>query len=125
MPSIEGDEILLHSAINIGLAVDTDRGLLVPVIRNADHLSLLELTSVSADLVARTREGTVKAELLQGGTFTISNLGMYDIDAFTPILNLPQCRNSGRRQNRRAASCRRCGSGTPRHPAHDVAQLDL
>ena len=88
--SIEGDELLLHSAINICLAVDTDRGLLVPVIRDADRLSLLELAALSADLVQRTREGKIAAEELQGGTFTITNLGMYDIDAFTPIVNLPQ-----------------------------------
>ncbi len=89
--SIEGDELLLHSAINIGLAVDTERGLLAPVIRDADRLSLLELAAVSADLIERTRDGKIAAEELQGGTFTISNLGMYDIDAFTPIINLPQC----------------------------------
>ena len=89
--SIEGDEALLHSAIHIGIAVDAERGLLAPVIRNADRLSLLELAAISADLVARTRDGTIAAEELQGGTFTITNLGMYEIDAFTPIVNLPQC----------------------------------
>lgn len=89
--SIDGDELLLHSAINIGLAVDTERGLLVPVIREADRLSLLEVAALSADLVARARAGKIAAEDLQGGTFTITNLGMYDIDAFTPIINLPQC----------------------------------
>ncbi len=89
--SIDGDEILLHSAINLCLAVDTERGLLAPVIRDADRLSPLELAAISADLVARTRDGNIAAEELQGGTFTITNLGMYDIDAFTPIINLPQC----------------------------------
>jgi len=89
--SIEGDELLLRSAINIGLAVDTERGLLVPVIREADRLSLLEVAALSADLVERARAGKIAAEDLQGGTFTITNLGMYDIDAFTPIINLPQC----------------------------------
>lgn len=89
--SIEGDEILLHRAINIGVAVDVERGLLAPVIRQADRLSLLELASISADLVERTRDGNIAAEELQGGTFTITNLGMYDIDAFNPIINLPQC----------------------------------
>lgn len=89
--TLDGDELLLHSAIDIGIAVDSARGLLAPVIRDADRLSLLELASVSADLVSRTRDGTISAEDLQGGTFTISNLGMYDIDAFTPIINLPQC----------------------------------
>jgi len=89
--SIQGDELLLHSAINIGLAVDTERGLLVPVIRDADRLSLLEVAALSVDLVERARAGKIAAEDLQGGTFTITNLGMYDIDAFTPIINLPQC----------------------------------
>ncbi len=89
--SIQGDELLLHSAINIGLAVDSERGLLVPVIREADRLSLLEVAAISADLVERARAGKIAAEDLQGGTFTITNLGMYDIDAFTPIINLPQC----------------------------------
>ncbi len=89
--SIEADELLLHSAINIGLAVDTERGLLVPVIREADRLSLLEVAALSADVVERARAGKIAAEDLQGGTFTITNLGMYDIDAFTPIINLPQC----------------------------------
>ncbi len=89
--SIDGDEILLRRAINIGIAVDTERGLLVPVIRDADRLTLLALARVSADLVERTRGGKIATEELQGGAFTISNLGMYDIDAFTPIINLPQC----------------------------------
>jgi len=89
--SIQGDELLLHSAINIGLAVDSERGLLVPVIREADRLSLLEVAALSDDLVERARAGKIAAEDLQGGTFTITNLGMYDIDAFTPIINLPQC----------------------------------
>ncbi len=89
--SIDGDEIILRRAMNIGIAVDTERGLLVPVIRDADRLTLLELARVSADLVERTRAGKIATEELQGGSFTISNLGMYDIDAFTPIINLPQC----------------------------------
>ena len=70
--------------------MDSERGLLAPVIRDADRLSLLELASASADLIKRARDGTVSAEDLQGGTFTITNLGMYEIDAFTPIINLPQ-----------------------------------
>lgn len=89
--SIEGDEILLRSAINIAVAVDSERGLLAPVIRGADRLSLLELAAISADLIERSRAGSVTSDELGGGTFTITNLGMYDIDAFTPIINLPQC----------------------------------
>ena len=89
--SIAGDDIILRGAINIALAVDTVRGLLTPVIRNADRLSLLELTAASADLVERARQGKLGAEELQAASFTITNLGMYGIDAFTPIISLPQC----------------------------------
>lgn len=89
--SIDGDDIVLHDVINIGVAVDTERGLLAPVIRNVNHLSLLEVAALSADLVEQARRGSIKSEDLQSATFTISNLGMYDIDAFTPIINLPQC----------------------------------
>ena len=87
---IDGDDIVWRGAINIALAVDTGRGLLAPVIANADRLSLLELTAQSADLVERARQGKLSADALQGASFTITNLGMYDIDAFTPIITLPQ-----------------------------------
>lgn len=88
--SIAGDEIVMRGAINIALAVDTERGLLAPVLRNADLLSLLELATASAELVDLARGGALKPEHLADATFTISNLGMYDIDAFTPIISLPQ-----------------------------------
>ncbi|MCY3865084.1 MAG: dihydrolipoamide acetyltransferase family protein [Chloroflexi bacterium] len=88
--SIDGDDVILHGAINIAVAVDTDRGLFAPVLRNADQLSLLELTAASAELVDLARRGALKPEQLQNATFTISNLGMYDIDAFTPVISLPQ-----------------------------------
>ena len=89
--SIDGDEIVLRGEINIGIAVDSERGLLVPVIHNAAQLTLLELAAASADLIATARTGKASPEQMQGASFTISNLGMYDIDAFTPIVNLPQC----------------------------------
>lgn len=88
--SIEGDDVILRGAINIAVAVDTERGLLAPVLRNADLLSLLELTTASAELVDLARGGALKPEHLGEASFTISNLGMYDIDAFTPIISLPQ-----------------------------------
>ena len=88
--SIAGDDVILHGAINIALAVDSERGLFAPVIAGADTLSLLELTSASADLVTLARQGKLTAGQLHGATFTISNLGMYGIDAFTPIISLPQ-----------------------------------
>lgn len=88
--SIEGDDVILRGAINIAVAVDSERGLFAPVIAGADTLSLLELTTASADLVTLARQGKLKADQLHGATFTITNLGMYDIDAFTPIISLPQ-----------------------------------
>ena len=93
--SLEGtgddQRIVHHQGVHVGIAVDTDRGLLVPVIRDADRKSAYDMAAESADLIARTRSGTVPADALGGGTFTITNLGMHDVDAFTPILNLPEC----------------------------------
>ncbi len=77
--------------INIGVAVDTERGLLVPVVRDADKRSIGEIASRLHDLVARARAGTSLPDDLTGGSFTVTNLGMYDVDAFMPIINLPEC----------------------------------
>jgi pyruvate dehydrogenase E2 component (dihydrolipoamide acetyltransferase) len=87
----EGDAILQPDTVNIGLAVDTDRGLLVPVLRDVQGKSLRQIAAESAALVERARTGQIGPDELRGGTFTITNLGMYDIDAFTPIINLPEC----------------------------------
>jgi len=76
--------------VNLGIAVDTDRGLLVPVIRDAGHKGLRALGAEFRILVERARTGKSLPDDLTGGTFTITNLGMYDIDAFTPIINLPE-----------------------------------
>jgi len=76
--------------VNLGIAVDTDRGLLVPVIRDAGHKGLRALGAEFRSLVERARAGKSLPDDLTGGTFTITNLGMYDIDAFTPIINLPE-----------------------------------
>jgi pyruvate dehydrogenase E2 component (dihydrolipoamide acetyltransferase) len=76
--------------INICLAMDTGRGLIVPVVRDVDHKGLLDIARATNDLVQRTRAGKVMPDELVGGTFTITNLGMFDIDAFTPIINLPE-----------------------------------
>lgn len=86
-----GDAIQQLESANIGVAVDTERGLLVPVIRDAGSKSVLELSKVTRELVQRARAGKSGPDELSGGTFTITNLGMYDIDAFTPIINLPEC----------------------------------
>src|SRR3954454_11153861 len=82
--------ILLHPTANVGLAVAAPQGLVVPVIRSAERLSLTEIAGVRADLVARARETKLRAEDLEGGTFTISNLGMYAVESFTAVLNPPQ-----------------------------------
>lgn len=76
--------------INLGIAVDTDRGLIVPVIRNANLLRLQDFGQKFRELVERTKKKQSTTEDLTGGTFTITNLGSYEIDAFTPVINLPE-----------------------------------
>jgi pyruvate dehydrogenase E2 component (dihydrolipoamide acetyltransferase) len=88
---IDGDEIVLSPSINIAVAVDTDRGLVVPVLRDVQTKSLRQVAHESADLIEKTRSGSISYEDLQGATFTITNLGMFEIDAFSPIIDLPQC----------------------------------
>jgi pyruvate dehydrogenase E2 component (dihydrolipoamide acetyltransferase) len=80
-----------HEGVHVGLAVETERGLLVPVVREAHRLSVHEIARASAGLIERARAGTAGPDELSGGTFTITNLGQYEIDAFTPIVNLPEC----------------------------------
>jgi 2-oxoglutarate dehydrogenase E2 component (dihydrolipoamide succinyltransferase) len=88
--SIDGAEITYHDVEHLGVAVDTDKGLYVPVIRNAGDLSLAELTRQIADVAARTRDNKVKPEELAGGTFTITNTGSRGALFDTPIINQPQ-----------------------------------
>ncbi len=89
--SFVNGEIVEHATANIGIAVDTERGLLVPVVRDVAAKSIRRIADESAELVRATRSGRISADHLHGATFTITNLGMYDIDAFTPIINLPEC----------------------------------
>lgn len=84
------DEICQYADINVGLAVDTERGLLVPVVRAANQLNVLEIQQVGDALIQRAIDGKSQPDDLTGGTFTITNLGMFGIDAFTPIINQPQ-----------------------------------
>ena len=79
-----------YESVHLGLAVDTEGGLLVPVIRDADSKSLAQIATEARALALKARRHTLGPDALQGGTFTISNLGMYGIDAFPPIINLPQ-----------------------------------
>lgn len=85
-----GDRILLPEAIHIGIAVDTEHGLLVPVIRNVPELSLFQVARQSRSLIDATRTRRLKPEDMQGGCFTLSNLGGFGIEAFTPIINYPE-----------------------------------
>ncbi|MGZ4381345.1 MAG: dihydrolipoamide acetyltransferase family protein [Gaiellaceae bacterium] len=82
--------IVSNPEINIGLAVALDEGLVVPVIHNADRLSLLELAERRGALVAAARDGALRPDDVRAGTFTISNLGMFGIDAFNAVINQPQ-----------------------------------
>jgi len=84
------DTIVLNPEINIGLAVAVDDGLLVPVIHHADELNLTQLASRRSGVVSRAKAGKLSLDDLSGGTFTISNLGMYGVDAFNAIVNPPQ-----------------------------------
>jgi pyruvate dehydrogenase E2 component (dihydrolipoamide acetyltransferase) len=83
--------IVPHDGIHIGIAVETDAGLVVPVIRDVPRLSLKELSTRTHYLIDRARRGKVSASELQGGTFTFTSLGGLGIDAFTPIINYPEC----------------------------------
>jgi pyruvate dehydrogenase E2 component (dihydrolipoamide acetyltransferase) len=84
------DAIELHPAANVGLAVATERGLVVPVITAAESRTVAEIAAVRADLVGRARDGKLTTGDLEGGTFTISNLGMYGVEHFIAVLNPPQ-----------------------------------
>jgi pyruvate dehydrogenase E2 component (dihydrolipoamide acetyltransferase) len=86
-----GDKIVVSSSINIGIAVDTDAGLLVPVIRDVPHLTLRQLAARSLELIDRARRGALSGADIQGGTFTVTNLGPMGIEMFTPLINLPEC----------------------------------
>jgi pyruvate dehydrogenase E2 component (dihydrolipoamide acetyltransferase) len=84
------DALLVHPSANVGLAVAAPSGLVVPVIHGADRLTLAETAAARSDIVGRARESKLKADDLKGGTFTISNLGMFGIEQFTAVLNPPQ-----------------------------------
>jgi len=87
---LEGEAIRQLAEVHIGLAVDTERGLLVPVVRDADRKRLTEVARELRALVERARTGKATPDDLTGSTFTITNLGMYDVDGFTPIINVPE-----------------------------------
>jgi pyruvate dehydrogenase E2 component (dihydrolipoamide acetyltransferase) len=88
---IEGDQIRLIEEINIGVAIALEDGLIVPVVHHANQKSLTEIASTIRDLTQRAREGKLSLEDVEGGTFTLSNMGMLGIDKFNPIINPPEC----------------------------------
>jgi pyruvate dehydrogenase E2 component (dihydrolipoamide acetyltransferase) len=87
---VDQNAIILNPDINVGLAVAVSEGLLVPVIHRADQLGLVDLAVRRKDLVSRAQSGKLPLADLSGGTFTLSNLGMYGIDSFNAIVNPPQ-----------------------------------
>lgn len=88
--SFAGDKLLRHRAINIGIAVATDAGLFVPVIHDADRKSVSAIAAEGREKAARARDRKLKGEDMSGGTFTISNLGMFGIEQFTAVINPPE-----------------------------------
>lgn len=89
--TIEGDEVTTYSDINIAVAINTEEGLVAPVIRSANKRSLLDLNAAIDDLSQKAREKRIPVEDLVGGTFTVTNLGAYDVESFAPVINPPQC----------------------------------
>ena len=88
--TLENEKIKIFEDINVGVAVDTGKGLVVPVVRNADKKSFSEVSSTVKELVEKARESKLTKEDMTGGTFTITNLGMFKVDLFIPIINPPE-----------------------------------
>jgi pyruvate dehydrogenase E2 component (dihydrolipoamide acetyltransferase) len=86
-----GDHLIIPDEPHIGIAVDTEEGLVVPVIRGAAALGLGEIVARARDLARRARERRIRPDEMQGGTFTITNLGAFGVETFTPIINPPEC----------------------------------
>ena len=85
-----GDKIVRYPHVNMGIAMDTPRGLMVPVLNNAHARSLSEISLSIKPIVEDAQKGTISPDMLQGGTFTITNMGMLGIESFTPVLNAPE-----------------------------------
>jgi len=88
--TFEGESIRLWKYVNIGIAVSLDDGLIVPVLRRANEMSLLKIASEADRLIAKAREKKLREEEFTGGTFTVSNMGTLDIESFTAIINMPE-----------------------------------
>jgi pyruvate dehydrogenase E2 component (dihydrolipoamide acetyltransferase) len=87
---LENDTLRRFSGVHLGMAVDTPRGLLVPTIFNADKMSLLQLSTAIKDVALQARDGSISPDLLQGASFTVTNLGTLGVEMFTPVINPPQ-----------------------------------
>lgn len=87
--SFDGNQIIQRAHVNLGMAVALDAGLIVPVIRDADKMGLDELAATAKDLATRAKENKLGADEYKGSTFSVSNLGMFGIETFTPIINQP------------------------------------
>ena len=87
-----GDSVRLFKKVHLALAVDTERGLMVPVVKNADDLSIISLAENLKQIATACRKGSIDPDLLssEAASFTVSNLGNYGVEMFTPVINLPQ-----------------------------------
>ncbi len=88
--TLEDDKIKIFDNINIGVAVSTNNGLIVPVIHNCEKKSIVDISKISKELINKAHNGKLSGDDLSGGTFTISNLGMFDVMTFVPIINPPE-----------------------------------
>ena len=89
---LDGDYLVYNTEVNMGMAVGMETGLIVPVIKNTDKMSITEIAKATKDLVYKSNNNKLKPDDYKGSTFTISNLGMYEVESFNPIINQP---NSG------------------------------
>ncbi|HPP37864.1 MAG TPA: dihydrolipoamide acetyltransferase family protein, partial [Thermosynergistes sp.] len=88
---LEGDEVVLQNEVNIGLAIALEDGLIVPAVKNVARKGLFQIAVETEELIERARGNKLTPDDISGGTFTITNLGMFDVRDFTPIINPPQC----------------------------------
>lgn len=88
--TINGNELIIHKNINIGMAVAREKGLIVPNIKNVEKKSLFQIAKETEELIEKARKNSLSVDELTGGTFTITNLGMYGIEFFSPVINLPE-----------------------------------
>jgi len=88
--SVDGNNIVYHDYVNVGTAVSVPNGLIVPVIKDADIIGLSGIAAKSAELIEKARDGKLTDEDYHGGTFTVSSLGMFDVDEFVAIINPPE-----------------------------------